>query len=743
MDFVALENAGKKIFEQFPVIKRSCKRVYQLSMYALSKDKFKVDGEVRKVSPNDKYEYFYGYYDKSPWDKNDRYMLCIRVKQAYKSVAPKEKGEIVIIDTKENNKVIKIADTKSWNVQQGCMVQWLGPDFSEKIIYNDFRNGEYCSVIFNVKLNIEEKVINKPIYDVSRDGKFALSLDFSRLHRLRKGYGYSNLPDTTENDLCPNETCIWKINLDTNEVVDLLKYTDFSNFEANETMIGAEHKVNHIMISPNGKRFMVLHRWFQRGRKNTRLVTVNCDGSDMYNLSDDVFVSHCYWKNDEEILSFLRKKETGDHYYLMKDRTQEYKMLWPELNTDGHCSYSPNGNLIITDTYPNRKRLAYAFVCKENGEVKKIASVFAPFRYDNDVRCDLHPRWNREGNKVCIDSVHNGKRALYVIDLSQQIDDLEIDKRNSDSLRYTKNSPIISFIIPAYNAGKTIGRTIKSITNQEGTSVDYEVIVVDDGSDDDLREKVKEFKSDERLKYFYKENTGESDTRNYGVNQAMGEYIIFVDSDDYISKTLLRDIEQYINQKIDLIKWRPVFVDEDGNVLRKEESNSFNKVSGEKGFNLLFGKDNLIDCLWNYAIKKELVLEFPKGMYHEDFATMPLMILKAKTMVSINKYEYYYVQSQNSIMRNQNEEMERKKLQDKLVHFDNLLKQSKKMPLKKMTKENLAIFATNSLLAVIPDLDEENKIWFEKELKSRKIAKNIKIRSFKQFIKRIMLEVKY
>lgn len=302
---------------------------------------------------------------------------------------------------------------------------------------------------------------------------------------------------------------------------------------------------------------------------------------------------------------------------------------------------------------------------------------------------------------------------------------------------------MISFIIPAYNAGKTIGRTIKSITNQEGTSVDYEVIVVDDGSDDDLREKVEEFKSDERIKYFYKENTGVSDTRNYGVNQAMGEYIIFVDSDDYISKTLLKDIEQYINQKIDLIKWRPVFVDEDGNILRKEESNSFLKVSGEKGFNLLFGKDNLIDCLWNYAIKKELVLEFPKGMYHEDFATMPLMILKAKTMVSINKYEYYYVQSQNSIMRNKNEEMERKKLQDKLVHFDNLLKQSKKMPLKKMTKENLAIFATNSLLAVIPDLDEENKIWFEKELKSRKIAKNIKIRSFKQFIKRIMLEVKY
>ena len=302
---------------------------------------------------------------------------------------------------------------------------------------------------------------------------------------------------------------------------------------------------------------------------------------------------------------------------------------------------------------------------------------------------------------------------------------------------------MISFIIPAYNAGKTIGRTIKSIVSQEGTSMDYEVIVVDDGSDDDLRERVEEFKENKRIKYFYKDNNGVSDARNYGVNQASGEYIIFVDSDDYISKTLLKDIELYINQDIDLIKWRPLFVDEEGNILRKEGSNSFNKVSGEKGFNLLFGKDNLIDCLWNYAIKKELMLEFPSGMYHEDFATMPLIILRANTMISINKYEYYYVQSQNSIMRNENEEMKRKKLQDKLVHFDNLLKEAKKLPIKKVTKENLAIFATNSLLAVIEDLDEENKIWFEKELKLRKIAKNIKVRNFKQFIKRIILEVKY
>ncbi len=302
---------------------------------------------------------------------------------------------------------------------------------------------------------------------------------------------------------------------------------------------------------------------------------------------------------------------------------------------------------------------------------------------------------------------------------------------------------MISFIIPAYNACKTIERAVNSIINQEGTNIDYEVIVVDDGSNDDLSELMKKYKNQKKVKYFSKENTGVADTRNYGVNQAIGEYIIFVDSDDYVSKYLLRDIETYINKNIDLIKWNATFVNENQEEISKNASVAFENVNGETGFNLLFGKDNLIDCLWNYAIKKEIIMEFPKGMYHEDFAVMPLIIFNAKSMVSINKNEYYYVQSQNSIMRTQNEEKNRKKLQDKLVHYDNLIREARKMRIKKISKENLAIFATNSVLAVVNDLNGENKTWYENELKERKIAKNIKIRNVKQFFKRVMLEVKY
>ena len=300
---------------------------------------------------------------------------------------------------------------------------------------------------------------------------------------------------------------------------------------------------------------------------------------------------------------------------------------------------------------------------------------------------------------------------------------------------------MISFIIPVYNAEKTIERTINSILKQTDSELEYEIIIVDDGSIDNTSEIVRKFTSNSKIKYYFKENTGVADARNYGVEKATGEYIIFVDSDDYISYDLLKDIKPYIKQRIELIKWNPIFVDENSEILSTPKSAYFEAVTGEKGFNLLFGKDNLIDCLWNYAIKKEIMYEFPSGTYHEDFAIMPLIILSAKTMVSLNKYEYYYVQTKNSIMRSKDKEKE--KLQDKLIHYDNLIKKTNNMNISKYTKENVAKFATNSVLVVLKDLEKEEKEYLTKELKKRKISKNIKPRTIKQLIKKIYLKIKY
>lgn len=419
---MGLEQKINYQLNKYPGIKKCIKRAYQLIMYAIS-SKIKCEGNIECVSPKDGKEYFFGYYDKSPWDTTGRYMLCMRANDTWSEPDPNTSTDILLLDTENTDSVKVLASPITWNVQQGCMAQWIGPDFSSKIIYNDMRDGKYCSVILDVATN-EERLLPLPVYTVSSDGKTALSLDFSRLHNLRPGYGYAVLPEKTKGVALPDETCICRMDIESGEVTELFKYTDFANFQPRPEMQeeGSVHKVNHLMLSPNGKRFMVLYRWYCGQRKYTRLITCNVDGSEMYVLSDNDMVSHCYWKDDKHIIAFENKHGEGTGYYLMKDKTQEYTHLWPELSGDGHPSYCPtDNNLVVFDTYPDRARIQEVKIARdtdtEGKEIRVLARVFAPFKYDNDTRCDLHPRWSRDGKKICIDACFEGHRGLYVVQL--------------------------------------------------------------------------------------------------------------------------------------------------------------------------------------------------------------------------------------------------------------------------------------------------------------------------------------
>ena len=420
---MSLEQKINYQLNKYPAVKKVIKRAYQRTMYAIS-PKIKSEGNITRISPDEKdHEYFFGYYDKSPWDASMRYMLCMRSKDTWSEPDPLGPADILLIDMQNGNAVRKIATTHTWNVQQGCMAQWLGPDFKSHILYNDLRDGKYCSVILNIE-TIEERVLPMPCYTVSADGKTALSLDFSRLHSLRLGYGYAALPEKTKGVALPDVTAVWRMDLETGKVTELLKYTDFANFQPRLEMQEADsvHKVNHLMLSPNGKRFMVLYRWFCGQRKYTRLVTCNVDGTEMYVLSDDDMVSHCYWKNDDEIIAFENKHEGGTGYYLMKDKTKNYRRMWAHISNDGHPSFSPTDkDTVVFDSYPDKKRIQDIKIAKdtdvEGKEITVAARVFSPFKYDNDTRCDLHPRWSPDGKQICFDGTFEGHRGLYVVKL--------------------------------------------------------------------------------------------------------------------------------------------------------------------------------------------------------------------------------------------------------------------------------------------------------------------------------------
>ncbi len=369
-----------------------------------------------KCITTDPGEYFFGYYDKSPWCKTGKYILALRAKNTNRNPKKDEDADIGIIDTKDNYNFINLRKTKAWNLQQGCMFQWLGPDFDTKIIYNDIIENEYVSVIYNIDTE-ETRVLKRPVYSISRDGKKALSLNFSRLHRLRPGYGYSSLEDETEDIPIPSDDGIWLIDIEKNRYKLLISIGDIASINWNSDMGSGHHWFNHLEMNPDGKRFSFLHRWESKGRRCSRLFTADIEGKNIYCIVDDRMISHCCWKNSRQILSWARVAGSGEHYYLFTDLEKKFEIIGEGiLNEDGHPSYSPEGRYILTDTYPDKSRLRRLIIydTKTNRQ-HELGKYLAPFKYDFEYRCDLHPRWSRDGKLICFDSTHEGNRRMYIV----------------------------------------------------------------------------------------------------------------------------------------------------------------------------------------------------------------------------------------------------------------------------------------------------------------------------------------
>ena len=297
---------------------------------------------------------------------------------------------------------------------------------------------------------------------------------------------------------------------------------------------------------------------------------------------------------------------------------------------------------------------------------------------------------------------------------------------------------MISIIITAYNAENTIEKCLNSILDTQYN--DYEIILINDGSIDNTEKIVELFASD-KIKYYKKANTGVADSRNFGIEKAKGDYITFVDSDDYVSNNYFEGIDKYINEGVDIIKRKGIIVKE--NKEEKIKGAIFDVTTGEDAFNKLCFTDIYLDTLWSYIIKKSLFIDnnlyFEKDRFHEDFGLLPLLIIKANKMVSLDNYVYYYVQTDNSIMREKNMDKTIKKAKDALYHYDNIINTVANYNLSNFTKENVRIYCTNAILLKVNELNGKEQNWYIKELKKRKVYKNIKIRNIKQLIKKILL----
>ncbi|HKJ79351.1 MAG TPA: hypothetical protein VKA10_07435, partial [Prolixibacteraceae bacterium] len=374
------------------------------------------------------------------FDPTNRFVLCMEVDFEMRSPRKEDVIKMGYIDLHNNDKWTEIGESRSWGWQQGCMLQWV-PGSSSEVIWNDRRGDKFISIIKDIKTG-ETKTLEKAIYSLSTDGKSAIGTDFARIQNYRKGYGYPGGTDPYKKQNAPQKSGIYKIDLESGKAHLILSYHDISKIpNAGEDISEKWHYFNHLLVSPDSKRFIFLNRWWDapiadevlanpeeynkiRNNYTTRMFTAGMDGKDVYLLDPSGKTSHFIWKDPKHITAWTRPigKESG--FWEFKDKTTHIRRVGKgAMKVNGHNTFLPgtNDEWILNDTYPQgdaREQVPYLYHEKTDKRID-LGRFHEPKEYNGEWRCDLHPRASNDGNFICIDSTHGGNgRQMYLIDIS-------------------------------------------------------------------------------------------------------------------------------------------------------------------------------------------------------------------------------------------------------------------------------------------------------------------------------------
>ena len=368
------------------------------------------------------HHHFFGYYDKSPWDASGRFLLAHRA--SFNDRAPTSADELTIgvVDLQDDNKYVPLGSTLAWNWQQGAMMQWRPQNTGLEFSYNDRRDGQFVGVIHRLG-SAQHRVLDRPIYCFVPNTKYAMSLNFARLADHRPGYGYAGVSDKSSGERQPLNDGIWRVDLESGALDLLVSIDQLATQDPKPSMRGAWHYVNHIQPSRSGARIAFFHIWHADQKSwEVRLYSCRPDGTELRCLLDTGLISHYDWRDDDTILVWANQYSGSPRFLLLSHGDGEPRVFADNtVRQDGHCTFSPDGRWVLNDTYPDRHEMRNLMLLNAASAMRiDLARLYSPkSRWGGEIRCDLHPRWSRDGKRVCIDSVHDGSRQMYVMDVSR------------------------------------------------------------------------------------------------------------------------------------------------------------------------------------------------------------------------------------------------------------------------------------------------------------------------------------
>jgi hypothetical protein len=361
---------------------------------------------------------FFGYYDLCPFDRTQQKLLAHAVPLDAAPASVEAEIGYFRLDTNGAADFVRLGKTAAWCWQQGSRLQWL-PGQDDLVFCNGISGNVQRGLVLDGANGSVQQQMARPVYDITQDGRTGIALNFSRLQRLRPGYGYQPGADTTIGQPAPEADGLWIINMANGQDHLLFSLAQAACFAPHDSMQNAEHYFNHVKWNPTGSRFLVFHLWRDsNGRRHSRALTLDAAG-EVRAVSNSRHVSHYWWADDDHLLLYGTPVDCPAGYYLHRDAHEAPPVaFWGDFlpHEDGHPSIAPNDRRLVTDTLPDHvseRRLLIGDL--QARTVRQLAAFYSPPGLSGETRCDLHPRWSPAGDMVAVDTAHAGYRQIALL----------------------------------------------------------------------------------------------------------------------------------------------------------------------------------------------------------------------------------------------------------------------------------------------------------------------------------------
>ncbi len=406
-------------------------------------------------------QYFFGYYDMSPESPDGTKVLVNKPRFIDHMPMVDDELEIGYIDLTAKS-FNKIAETHAWNFQEGCRLQWLSDDF---ILFNDRGHTDGKSIKSYKYCVSSKKIVDEyslPIYSVSIKRQIALSYNF-----FNNRYNYAHASEEEKTDEKKDGIFLLDLkNGETKLVCSLDKLMKLAN------SYNTKNWVEHCVLSPEGDKFFFFHRWnLANGGFATKFFVGDFKGN-IECLLDNAFCSHSGWRGNNQISAWgrlpskvnsvqntsqireskfykvalriyhrfvksqaIRQKITNDSYIMFDlEKHSAKKISNMDIIQDGHCTWDNTGRFMLTDTYADNEKLRNLLILDyQTNQLYRLGRFYTyPFKNpllekewtEPGIQCDLHPKWSFSQNHVYFDSVYEGKRQLYRVDVRKIMNDI-------------------------------------------------------------------------------------------------------------------------------------------------------------------------------------------------------------------------------------------------------------------------------------------------------------------------------